>query len=103
MSTNEDLIIYKTKLSNGNYFAVSPNHELTNKEFIIYIDSDPVYSSKIPALLRQTVNDIKLFSYINHSYLKTDISEDDYFKIVQLIKHTKLNFYNLLFGQYLYE
>lgn len=96
----ESLMLFKTKLSDGRYFSVTPYANLVSNEYIIAIEADPIYVHSVPVLLRQKILKIQLFSVHENTYLKTAINAVDTKKIGDLIASTLLNKYNLLFAQY---
>ena len=92
--------IYKTKLTDGRYFTITPNVNKTNNEYIISVISDPIYSNRLPVLLRQRIVNFTIFSVKDDVYLKTEINHEDTQRIRSLISSTPLNCYNLLFAQF---
>lgn len=92
--------VFKTKLTDGRYFTITPKANLIKNEYIISVISDPVFTNRLPVLLRQRILDIHLFSIRDNVYLKTEINPEDTIKIRALISSTPLNCFNLLFGQY---
>lgn len=94
---------YKTRLRDGRYFLISDSYQLDDSEFLIIIDSQPILSNKIPALLRKRVSEITFFIKEDNRYVKTSIDSEDALYIKLLITNTPLNSFNVLFGKYLVE
>lgn len=94
---------FKIKLTDNRYFKVSAYEDETSKEYILSINSKPILSNKIGVLLKQSVLELQIFSAVNHQYFLTELEKENKLRVLNLIRSTALNRYNLLFGEILIE
>lgn len=98
-----ETVLFKTKLSDGRYFVVSDDTNMSDTEYLIIIDSQPILSDKLPVLLRKKISNVSFFTKIEHRYVKTEINKTDHLLVKILISNTPLNKFNVLFGKCVIE